>query len=349
MTSGTATLDERVGESAEAAQSAPSLWEFARASGLQAVVAAASRNPNAKITALLVSPVSGRPVLAVKVPTTDEAARAIEREARVLADLEKRAPRAAATIPRVLNVIELDGRPGIVMTAVEGTPMTSSYLRWRATARPARVAEHFAAVEAWLAELASETAEDPAPLDMDGGVVSQLRTRFHDDEALGGDLARLAGIYAVLRGNAVPRTAIHGDLWLGNVLLTGERATGVIDWENGATSGEPVRDLARFALMYALFLDRRTRPGRRVAGHPGLRAAKWGAGVEYALTGTGWFPTLFQRFLRDGLTRLGASPTVWREAVLASVAEVAAFADDDDFARLHLRLFRRLVGPGRSS
>jgi aminoglycoside phosphotransferase len=320
------------------------LWEFVQASGLRSLVAAASRNPNAKITILLVSPLSGQSVLAIKVPTTDAAARAIEAEARVLIDLHRLWPHTMETIPRIVDMVEFEGRPGIVMTAVQGMPMTSSYLRWRYTARHESVAEHLAAVDTWLADLQRETAGELAPLDMDGGVASRLSSRFSDDERLGDDLDRLAEIYATLRRNTVPRTVVHGDLWFGNVLLSGERASGVVDWEDGTTLGEPVRDLVRFAIMYALFLDRRTRAGRRVAGHPGLRAGDWGAGVEYAFDGAGWFPELFRRFLRDGLARVGASPTSWRDAALAGIAEVAALADRDEFARLHLELFRRLAG-----
>jgi hypothetical protein len=96
--------------------------------------------------------------------------------------------------------------------------------------------------------------------------------------------------------------------------------------------------------MYALYLDRRTRRGRRVAGHPGLVAGTWGAGVEYALTGAGWFPEAFRGFLRDGLQRLGASPESWRDAAVAGIAEVAAVTDDRGFARSHLELLRRLRG-----
>jgi aminoglycoside phosphotransferase len=322
----------------------PSLWEFVQASGLQSLVAAASRNPNAKITILLVSPVSGQSVFAIKVPTTDAAARAIEAERRALVDLHRLGPRVVETIPRIVDMVGFEGRPGIVMTAVQGTPMTSSYLRWRYTARYESVAMHFAAVGTWLADFQSETAGELAPLDMDGGVASRLSSRFSDDERVSDDLDRLDEIYANLRRSSVPRTAVHGDLWFGNVLLSGGRASGIVDWEEGATLGEPVRDLVRFAIMYALFLDRRTRAGRRVAGHPGLRAGDWGADVEYAVDGTGWFPELFRRFLRDGLARLGASPPSWRDAALAGIAEVAALTDHEEFARLHLELFRRLAG-----
>jgi aminoglycoside phosphotransferase len=319
-----------------------SLWEFVEASGLRCLVVAASRNPNAKITVLLLPTTSDRPALAVKVPTTDGAARAVEAEARILAALHERGSTMGDTIPRAVDIVDFERRPGIVLTAVAGVPMSSSYLRWRYTARHHRVAAHFAAVERWLAAFHSETAKGSAALDMDGGVARRLADRFPDDVELERDLDRLDGIYALLGNETVPRTAVHGDLWLGNVLLVDGRVSGVVDWEDGAVRGEPVRDLVRFALMYALFLDRRTKPGRSVPGHRDLHAGRWGAGVEYALEGSGWFPELFGGFLRGGLARLGASPSLWREAALAGIAEVAACADDDAFARSHLDLFRRL-------
>jgi hypothetical protein len=127
------------------------------------------------------------------------------------------------------------------------------------------------------------------------------------------------------------------------MLLEEGVVSGVVDWEFGAASGEPVRDLARFATMYALFLDRRARPGRPVRGHRGLRRTHFGAGVEYAINGDGWFPSLFRRFLSDGLTRLGASPSCWHDVALAGIAEVAAFTDDFEFAQRNLALFQRLT------
>jgi aminoglycoside phosphotransferase (APT) family kinase protein len=329
----------------EAPLSRLSLWEFVEASGLRSLVVGVSKDPNAKVTVLLLSPESGRPVFAVKAPTTDAAAGAVEAERRLLVDLHRLAPpHVIETIPRVVEEVECDGRPALVMTAVQGMPMSTSYLRWRHTASLGRVTSDFAAAETWLADLQRVTTGEPAQIDMDGEVASRLRSRFPEDEQLGADLDRLAEIHSRLRRNTVPRTVVHGDLWIGNMLLTEGRASGVVDWEAGATSGEPVRDLVRFALMYALYLDRRTRPGRRVAGHSGLRAGKWGAGVEFALDGTGWFPDLFRRFLEDGLDRLGASPASWRDAALAGIAEVAALTDDQEFARYHLELFRRVAG-----
>jgi hypothetical protein len=84
--------------------------------------------------------------------------------------------------------------------------------------------------------------------------------------------------------------------------------------------------------MYALYLD---------AG--AKRSPLWGAGVDFAMNGTGWFPDLFREFLEDGLRRLGASPGLWRDAALAGLAEVAARTDDPAYGRSHLELFRRLA------
>jgi aminoglycoside phosphotransferase (APT) family kinase protein len=322
-----------------------SLWEFVQASGLQSLALGTSKDPNAKITVLLISPLSGRPALVVKAPTTEKAARAIDAEGRVLVDLWRLQPRRVAqTIPRLVDLLDYEGRPAIVTTAVQGASMTSAYLGRRHTASRARVGADFDAAGRWLADFQVETARQSAPIEMDGGVALRLRERFPDDERLGADLARLAELHGRLRRNTVPRTAVHGDFWFGNILLAGGEVSGVVDWEAGATCGEPVRDLVRFALMYALYLDCRTTAGRRVQGHPSLRAGS-GAGIEYAFNGTGWFPDLFRRFIGDGLARLGATSTSWRDAALAGLAEVAALTDDDGFARLHLDLFRRVFDP----
>jgi aminoglycoside phosphotransferase (APT) family kinase protein len=320
------------------------LWEFVKASGLVSLVVAASKDPNAKVTVLLLSRESGRPMLAVKAPTTDAAARAVEAEAAMLVELRKLEPRSMLeTIPRLVDVVEFHGRPAVVMTAVEGKPMATSYFRWRHTASHDCVAADFRAIDCWLAEFQRASAGEAAPLDMDAGVSVRLANRFAADEGIAADLELLGDIYARLRTNSVALTAVHGDLWFGNVLLTDGRATGVVDWEAAAVSGAPSRDVVRFALMYALYLDRRTRAGRRVMGHAGLRAGTWGAGIEYALDGTGWFPALFRGFVRDSLARLGASPDNWRDTVLAGIAEVAAFTDEEGFARSHLELFRRVA------
>jgi hypothetical protein len=343
VTSASAVFDRYETGGARDAGALDGLWDYVCGSGLRALVLGPSKDPNAKVTVLLVPPETSRPRLAIKVPTTTEAGRAIDAETRVLRELE-RLPlgELRRSIPRVVDLVGFEGRTSVVLAAVPGTPMLTTYLRWRHTRSAERVAADFAAASAWIADWQRATAGAPAPVEMDGGVASRLRDRFIREPELGADLETLIEICERLRRNTAPRTVVHGDFWFGNVLLEAGRVSGVVDWEAGSTSGEPLRDLVRFGLAYALYLDGRTRCGHRVGGHPGLVADSWGAGVAYALDGRGWFPDLFREFLRDGLARLGASPESWRDAALAGIAEVAALTDDDAFARAHLALFRRL-------
>jgi aminoglycoside phosphotransferase (APT) family kinase protein len=320
------------------------LWEYVRASGMRAVVMGASKDPNAKVTVVLVSAETGRETLVIKAPTSETAARAVIAEERALRAVAIASDgEIAHTIPTVVDMLVDEAGHALVMTAVTGVPMTTTYLEPRHTRSPERVARDFDAVDRWLTAFQDRTAEEWGPLDMLAGVADRLQERFEDEADLDADLRWLAEIGERLATNHVPRTAVHGDLWFGNVLVAGGRVSGVVDWESGAVGAAPTRDLVRFAHMYALYLDLRTRPGRRVRGHPGMRAGCWGAGVEYAIDGEGWFPDLYRGFLAKGLARLGAAPDGWREAAFAGIAEVAAFTDDPVFARHHLHLFRRLA------
>jgi hypothetical protein len=131
------------------------------------------------------------------------------------------------------------------------------------------------------------------------------------------------------------------------VLVTRGTVTGVVDWACGELSGEPLRDVARFALSYSLYLDRHTRAGRPVAGHPGLRADGWGTGIRYAIAGEEWFGRLVRDFVAGALGRLGAPPQLWRDVILAGLAEVAATADHPEFAAHHRDLLLHLTREGR--
>ncbi|HXM53767.1 MAG TPA: hypothetical protein VOB72_00125, partial [Candidatus Dormibacteraeota bacterium] len=155
---------------------------------------------------------------------------------------------------------------------------------------------------------------------------------------------RLRVLEGALAGAGRVRSAVQGDFWFGNLLVAKRSVSGVVDWEHGALDGQATRDWARFALGYALYLDRHTAAGRPVRGHRGLRAGAWGAGVVHAVEGAGWFPELFRTFLQRGLARLGEPPGLWRHVALVGLAEVAAVADHDAFAERHLELFQRLAG-----
>jgi hypothetical protein len=312
--------------------------------GMHSLVVALSKDPNAKITVLLIPHAGRQPTLAIKLPTTRSAEASIAAERGVLAVLQGGLPDAIqSTIPSLGDMRGLAGTGSLVTTALPGSPMTTRYHAWRHLGTPSAVRADFLAVDAWLAGFQSATAGARAPIDMDGGATGILQGRFGEESGLDASLAALEAIHSRLRTTRTPRTAVHGDFWFGNVLLAGEKVSGVIDWEAGAAAGEPVRDLVRFALTYALYLDRHTRAGRGVSGHRGLKAGEWGSGITWAFEGKGWFPDLVREFVQRGLARLGADPELWREAMLAGLAEVAATADHREFARMHWQLFGRLA------
>ena len=210
-------------------------------------------------------------------PTTAAAASAVTAEERVL----RRAPAVAVgrppeAIPRVVGAVEFHGLRAAVMTAMQGMPMSTSYIGWRHTASRRRVEADFSAVAAWLAELQRDTAGASAPLDLDGGVATGLRHRYEGDEhcsPISAISPRPTPGFAGARFRAPPSTATSGSRTCSSTTAASRASS------TGSGARSPAsrsRDLVRFALMYALYLDRRTRPGRRVAGHAGLRAATLG-------------------------------------------------------------------------
>ena len=308
-----------------------------------------SRDPNAKMTILLFPPGGDQPAYVAKVPTTDAAARSVEREADHLAQIACRGlGPVSPTVPRVTAMAQHQGRPVLVTTALPGRLMLAAYHTWRHTARPAVVAADFAAAGTWLTELHRRTADgDIGIASMLDGTAEAIHRRHGGRPGIGADLAGLNDLRRRLTPYRTPRTVVHGDFWPGNLLVAGDRVSGVIDWEAARVDGPATRDVARFAVSYSLYLDRHTRPGRQVAGHRGLRAGSWGAGVAYALDGAGWYPELVREFVARALRRLGVPASCWRDVLLAELLIVAAEADHDDFAWRHLLLFRRLYREGR--
>ena len=314
------------------------------APGSRTVLLDASRDPNSCVTVLVMAPGAQQPHLAVKVATTPAAARVIERETDFLVRLGRLTlPQAGPALPRHAGVFEADGLLAVATSVVPGVPMRAGYHAFRHLGDPASVRADFTAAANWLAALHADSRAGSASIALLDGVAGQISARWPGD----GCAAKLAGqlgpMAARLASASTPRTIVHGDYWAGNLLITGETVTGVVDWAAGELSGEPLRDVARFALSYSLYLDRHTRPGHPVAGHPGLRADGWGAGIRHAIAGQGWFGGLVRTFVTTALTRLGAPATLWREVLLAGLAEVAVTADHPDFAVRHRDLLLRLV------
>ena len=333
-----------------------SVSEILAGSAGRLVVSGTSKDPNGKVT-LVELDADGRPATVFKVAPTPGAEAALAAEAALLDGLDRaRLGVLAPTIPETFGWAQHEGRLALVISGLPGRNMLVSYHSWRHTARPASVAADFQSVNAWLAAFQSATAGIPLPLAGQGqgeGSISladqtiapALQARFAELPLLAQALDLLAQVQAPLDRYDVPACAVHGDLWAGNILETDGAVTGVVDWEAGRLHGSPTTDPVRYALTYALYLDKHAPAGSAVAGHHGLNAGAWGAGFRHLLAGGSWFSDAAASFIRSALDRLGADPRLWRLALVEGLAGIAATADDPDFARRHLEVFAELA-PG---
>jgi hypothetical protein len=300
-----------------------------------------NRDPEARFVMLLFTAGECSPSVAVKVADVTVASRLRDEEdlLRCVADLAPTSLRP--TIPAVLH-LEHRAQPILATTAQRGTSMLVAMNRGIHTRSRAAVQTDFAAASFWLAVLQSKPTGPAAQLDIQTDTIEAACRQLADSPVLLSDVVDgLLALQRRLRRGAVAQTVVHGDYWPGNLLLDRRTLSGVIDWERAEPAGSPVRDLARLAVAYSTYLDRHTRPGRRVAGHRDLLAGAPGGGVTYAMDGTGWYPALVRRYLTEGLKRLDLPPAFGRDVMLAEVAAIAAEATDSSFARGQWRVFRQ--------
>lgn len=317
------------------------------------VVLALSRDENPKAIIVAFSPPDSTPCLVVKAALTEGSVAAVRAEAAALRSVEALDPgMVGGTVPRLLDERWDENGALLVTEALPGVPMSVEYHRRRHTAKAEVVREDFACATSWLREL-GHVREDRVVGRADGQTIAtRLRDRWPAGEATAeaaSDVAREVAERVtdldsrLLMPPGSPLSVVHGDFWCGNVLRTGRRVTGVVDWEHAVVGGDPIRDLARFVVSYLLYLDRHTRPGRAVPGHPGLRAGTWGEPIRYAAHGVGWLPSLVEEVLSEALVATGRDGRLWREVLALGTAEVAAHSDHADFARHHLMLAAELL------
>ncbi len=304
------------------------------------VVLAMSKDENPKATVLAFPERATRPALVIKVATTPGASPAVLAEATALrAVAEADAGLMGGTVPSCVDVRVRSGRAVLVTTARPGVPLSTGYHRWRHTASPDRVRADFALAASWLEELGRVSCPGEHQGKGAPDWAARLRVRWpHDLLAARVALGLSQRIAKLGPGTAAPCGVVHGDFWCGNILQAAGRVTGIVDWEHAETHSDPLRDWARFALGYALYLDRHTRAGRVVAGHPGLVAGAWGEPVRHVFRGGNWFAEIVEGFVGDGLAATGRSRRLWRDALVVGLAEVAVVSDHPVFARQHLGL-----------
>ncbi|MGQ0431006.1 MAG: phosphotransferase family protein [Microthrixaceae bacterium] len=144
--------------------------------------------------------------------------------------------RLAPLAPTVLELVTVDGRPGLVMERIDGHDLLALIQR-----QPLRL---FTAARV-LAEVHAGLHRDAAPEALPELKV-ELRARIIAAEPLPEDLKDVA--IRVLERLPDGDRLCHGDFHLGNMLGSWDSPT-VIDWGH-ATRGDPIADVARTDLLH---------------------------------------------------------------------------------------------------
>jgi hypothetical protein len=157
-------------------------------------------------------------------------------EAAALRDIGPTARAAGAVVPEFSHTTRIGGMPTLIESFVGGVPAARLL-----QSRPQELSTLVARVAAWLTLWAAETAARQAPTTALapwisqplGGVANVVSAAFVD--ALRSDAQRLSGERLVT-------SAAHNDLTMWNVVVSGDAAIGVLDWESAGTA-LPLMDL----------------------------------------------------------------------------------------------------------
>jgi hypothetical protein len=303
-----------------------------------AIVAGVDRSPAAKVTLVFFDTAGGLAAVA-KVARTAASEAALKREFQMLTSLWKLSvPSVSERVPEPLLLDRVDGRLALVQAPMPGRPMTAGYYTPGHVTDHGLVARDFGLAAGWLRDFQHQTAGGSGVFDEGllegwvGGVINSYRDEVGWDGVEERLFAQVLTSAKELLGVRLPVVAVHGDFWMGNLLVDSSGLCGVIDWERGRATGPATLDVYKFPTSYGLYLDRGY-PGGVVPGHPGLqrwrerlgRLGGWQdlAGVGYGFFGEGWFPEMVRGFVLEHLGVLGVPPEVNRVCFPLFVAEQA--------------------------
>ncbi len=315
-----------------------------------ALVAGIDRSPSAKVTVIFFD-TRGAPAAVAKVARAERAERCVVAEHDALRALRPPGPvdGVLGRLPEPLALERVRGRLVLVQAPMAGVPMSAGYHTPGHTADPARVEADFAAAGSWLSAFQQATRVDRAGLGAEGvarqvgAVVDRYRAEIGWSQAEASLFEAVSDRAVELaRATPLPVTGVHGDFWMGNLLVDGGEVRGVIDWERGQAAGLPFGDIYKFPTSYGFYLDR-AYPGTagRVRGHPERqdherrwrRYGDWAnlPGFGYTWFGRGWFPALVRRHVAGQLERLGVPPAANAVFFPLFLADQATALDDPAF------------------
>lgn len=265
--------------------------------------------------------------------------------------------------PGALALGRVGGRLALAQRAVLGRPMTVSYYAPGHVSSRRRVEADFARAGGWLDAFVRATARPAVrfgPAQIAEHVMGPLQRYRHeigwgpDEQALFGRALETA---EALRGEPLALGGVHGDFWMGNMLLTRTRV-GLVDWELARENAPLFRDIYKFPTSYAFYLDKGRGARGRIFEHRGyLEGARiaapfttWtnAAGFAYAFLTDGWFPDLLRRWIDARLRAIGIDPSFNAVFFPVFLAEQATTLEDPTI-RDGYRALVRLLGSGRRS
>jgi O-antigen/teichoic acid export membrane protein len=179
----------------------------------------------------------------LKIATTPAASRGLDRHADTLSGLRHSldSSQLLTLLPRVLERGTVQGRTVLLETKLPGVTRPDRAGGWELAAAAATITELHRSTDSVV------TVDEAVIRDWVDTPIHKLRQikPLH-----GADLAfdRLTDtLYGALLGQHVITSRVHGDYWLGNVLLLpyreGVKVTGIVDWENARPVGLPDCDL----------------------------------------------------------------------------------------------------------
>jgi aminoglycoside phosphotransferase len=310
------------------------------------IVAGLYRN-SSKVTLILFD-ARGEPAAVAKATRRPSAEAALMAEYAALKELTLTAPGAMQGAPTPIALERVDGHLVLVESSVPGEPMTARYYSPGHTSDPTRVARDFGAAERWLERFQRTTANGEVVIDNVSidACVDGVRSRYRREIGWSGVEEELFETLTRrglgFEGTRLPLVGVHGDFWMGNLLMGEDQIEGVVDWELARLNGLPFQDIFKFPTSYGFYLDR-AYPGNGgvVPGHAGWgrgreRWAQYGdwsnlVGFRYSYFQQGWFPALVRRFIERQLARAGVPVGLVSVFFPLFLAEQAMTLDDPVF------------------
>jgi len=205
---------------------------------------AASRH----VIALIFAEGGAEPVLVAKTPRIAADRDGIDREAQALRDMRNRGAKLGESIPQLVGVVDCQGHPVLLQTAVSGAPLDPGLVQQdRALA--------CRDVTSWLIELHGATAiwADDRAAWYETQVEQPVRrlAAFFGERDDAGQLVEQARVQMEsLASETLPYVVEHGDVSHPNLFRLRSGKIGVIDWELAEMYGVPLADVW-FFLTYA--------------------------------------------------------------------------------------------------